>query len=67
MDVNSDEMRQTQIMIAQEMGQQAVFYGEIYYPRTDKRSISKHHTTFAALIFYLTGGNQYTYEGNHYH
>lgn len=32
-------------------GPQAVRYDEVYYPRTDKRSIK---------------GNQYTYKGNEY-
>lgn len=40
-DMNSPEMQRTQMLIAQEMHPQAIRYDEIYYPRTDKRAISK--------------------------
>ena len=40
-DVMSQEFQQTQMMIAEQMGEQAIRYDEIYYPRTDKRAIGK--------------------------
>jgi len=40
--MNAPEMQRTQMLIAQEMHPQAIRYDEIYYPRTDKRAISKY-------------------------
>ena len=40
-DVTGPEFQQTQMMIAEQMGEQAIRYDEIYYPRTDKRAIGK--------------------------
>ena len=40
-DMNTEEMKQTQMMIADQMGPTAIRYDEVYYPRTDKRAISK--------------------------
>ena len=39
-------------------------YDDVYYPRTDKRMISKIFMKIETLI--LIGGNQYTYEGNRF-
>ena len=51
-------------------GPQAVRYDEVYYPRTDKRSISKlcHMLalSFVNVTFVYVEGNQYTYQGNDY-
>ena len=68
------EMQRTQMMIAEQMNPTAIRYDEIYYPRTDKRAISKsksYHLELASVVrllfltcvFYVEG-NQYTYEGN---
>ena len=40
-DMTTPEMQRTQMAIAEQMGPTAIRYDEIYYPRTDKRAISK--------------------------
>jgi hypothetical protein len=44
-DMGSPEMVQTQMMIAEQMGPQAIRYDDVYHPRTDKRAISKSSLT----------------------
>ena len=76
------QQQQMQLMMLDETmnGPQAVRYDEVYYPRTDKRSISKslEHILFARtwllklnvtplfFLFCAIEGNQYTYKGNEY-
>ena len=47
-------------------GPQAVRYDEVYYPRTDERSISKYDHLFVNETVLFVEGNQYTYQGNDY-
>jgi len=42
---------------------QAPRYDEVYYPRTDKRMISKRKYFITSNI---EGGNQYEFQGNEY-
>ena len=74
------EQQQMQLAMLEEQmsGPQAVRYDDVYYPRTDKRAISKSNILFssAKISFWLSEsvtvsalieGNQYTYKGNKYY
>ena len=66
-------------MLEEQMsGPQAVRYDDVYYPRTDKRAISKSNIQFwickfstwlseSVTVSVLIEGNQYTYKGNKYY
>lgn len=55
-DMTTPEMQRTQMAIAEQMGPTAIRYDEIYYPRTDKRAISKYPwLSCGSFTFFVSG------------